>query len=328
MRQAMAEAVVGDDVYGDDPTAQALETRVAELLGKEAALFVPSGTMANQIALWLHCRPGDEVVVGQGAHLAWYESGAGAALAGVQFAVAAGDGRFDPDALDAAVKPDRVVHPRTRLVALENTHNRSGGRVFPPSLADAVARRARHHGLAVHLDGARIWNAAVATGCSPAELAAPADTVSVCFSKGLGAPIGSALVGEREAIGDARRIRKMLGGGMRQVGVVCAAALYALSHHRDRLEADHRHARWLAEAMARTPGVLCDAGSVDTNIVNVTFDRPVASEVAERAAAAGVWVGVTGAACLRLVTHLDLSEAAVGAAADVLREATAAALRA
>ena len=199
MRAAMAGAEVGDDVWGDDPTAAALEVRAAELLGKEAALFVPSGTMANQIALLLHCRPGDEVIVGRGAHTRLYESGAGAAWAGVQFAEVGGaDGTFAADDVDAAALPDDRNLPHTRLVAVENTHNRGGGRVWPRDQLAAVVARARGRGLALHLDGARIWNAAVASGIPERELAAPFDTVSACFSKGLGAPVGACLAGSRE----------------------------------------------------------------------------------------------------------------------------------
>src|SRR6188768_795742 len=227
MREAMAKAAVGDDVYGEDPTVIALERRAAELLGKESALFVASGTMSNQIALLVHTRPGDEVVIGEGAHIAFYESGAGAALAGVQFAQAGAGGLFDADDLSSVVKPKADYHPRTSLVCLENTHNRAGGRIFPQATAQAVVERARASGLSAHLDGARLWHAALAKSTSEAELARPFDTVSVCFSKGLGALVGSALVGTRETINAARRYRKMLGGGMRQAGILAAGALFA-----------------------------------------------------------------------------------------------------
>ncbi len=223
MRAAMAAAEVGDDVWGEDPTARRLEERAAALLGKERALFVPTGTMGNQIALLLHCRPGDEVIVARGAHNRAYESGAGAAWAGVQFAEIGGpDGTFQAaEVLEATLPVDRNL-PRTRLVCVENTHNRGGGTVLPPDTVAAVAAAARSRSVALHLDGARIWNAAVASGLPEHELAAPFDTVSACFSKGLGAPVGSVLAGPREAIDAARRFRKMLGGGMRQVGVLCA----------------------------------------------------------------------------------------------------------
>src|SRR3954468_2381597 len=195
MRDAMLNAAVGDDVYGEDPSVTELERRTADILGKESALFVPSGTMGNQIALLVHTRPGDEGVIGEGAHVAFYESGAGAALSVVQFSQAGADGFFDADKLSAAVKPRADYHPRTSLVCLENTHNRAGGRIFPQLAVEAVVERAPPHRLATHLDGARLWHAALATGVPEADLARPFDTVSVCFSKGLGAPVGSALVG-------------------------------------------------------------------------------------------------------------------------------------
>ena len=225
MRRAMHDADVGDDVYGEDPTALALEARVAAMLGKEAARFVPSGTMANQIALLVHCRPGDEVITSEGAHCAFYESGAGAAWAGVQFVTAGAGVIFSPEALDAAAKPDAYWCPRTRLLTLENTHNRGGGKVLPQDRVEALCAHARARGYATHLDGARLFNASVASGRSVGELAAPFDTVSVCLSKGLGAPVGSLLAGTREHVRAATRLRKMLGGGMRQVGVLAAAGL-------------------------------------------------------------------------------------------------------
>src|SRR5262245_23888308 len=213
MRQAMAQAEVGDDVYGVDPTFRRLEARVAELTGRAAAVFVPSGTMGNQIALLCQTRRGDEVVVGEGSHCVFYESGAAAAWSGVQPIVAGRGGLFDATELAAVIKPPHDYHPRTSVVVVENTHNRAGGRVFPQRTVLAIAEVARARGLRLHLDGARIWNAAAATGLSPAELAAPFDSVSVCFSKGLGAPVGSALCGDTDLVLAARRFRKMLGGG-------------------------------------------------------------------------------------------------------------------
>ena len=200
MREAIARAEVGDDVFGEDPSVRALEEEVAKIVGKEAALFVTTGTMGNQLAIAVHTRPGEEVVVGEGAHVVHYESGAGPALSGVQFAIAGAGGLFDADAMEVRIQPKAYWAPRTSLVCVENTHNRAGGRVFPQADAVAIAARARTHGLGVHLDGARIWNAAAATGLAVAELAAPFDTVSVCFSKGLGAPVGSALCAPREWI--------------------------------------------------------------------------------------------------------------------------------
>jgi len=321
MREAMASAAVGDDVYGEDPTVIALERRVADLLGKESALFVPSGTMSNQIALLVHTRPGDEVVIGEGAHVAFYESGAGAALAGVQFAQAGAGGLFDADELSAAVKPKADYHPRTSLVCLENTHNRAGGRIFPQALVEAVVGRAREHGLGVHLDGARLWHAALASGLSEAELARPFDTVSVCFSKGLGAPVGSALVGTREAVNAARRYRKMLGGGMRQAGILAAGALYALEHQRSRLSLDHD----AAKAFARIASQSSDVRVVppETNIVSLTVDGLSAERIVAEARARGVLVNATGPRSLRAVTHLDLAAADVERAAELLCSAIA-----
>jgi threonine aldolase len=313
MRRAMAEAEVGDDVYGEDPSALRLEARVAELLGKQAALFVPSGTMANQIALMLHCRRGDAVVVGEGTHCMIYESGAAAALAGVQFSVAGCGGLFDADALDAVVPAPRDWLPRASLVVLENTHNRAGGAVWEQGALRAVCARARERGLTVHLDGARLWNASVATGTTLAELAAPADTVSVCFSKGLGAPAGSALCGSSDQIALARRLRKMLGGGMRQVGVLCAAALYAVEQQRDRLAEDHALAKRLAVALAASPGCAVDVGAVQTNIVNVDVAGN-APEFARRLAERGVLVNATSASRLRAVTHRDVQTSDIDAA--------------
>jgi threonine aldolase len=325
MRAAMASAAVGDDVWGEDPTAAALERRSAEVLGKEAALFVPSGTMANQIALLLHCRPGDDVIVGRGSHTRLYESGAGAAWAGVQFTeIGSADGTFAAPELGEACLPSDRNLPRTRLVAVENTHNRGGGRIWPQPQLAAVVAEARARGLALHLDGARIWNAAVATGRPERELAAPFDTVSACFSKGLGAPVGSVLTGPAEAIERARRFRKMLGGGMRQVGVLCAAALHALEHHRARLAEDHANARRLAEGLARLPGVRIDPATVQTNIVIFEVEPLAAAELAARIATAGVRIAPIGASRLRAVTHLDVDasgiDGALAAIAGAMKE--------
>lgn len=319
MREVMATAAVGDDVYGEDPSVRELEERVASVLGKEAALFVPSGTMSNQIALLVHTRPGDEVVIGEGAHVAFYESGAGAALAGVQFAQAGTGGLFDARELSEAVKPLADYHPRTSLVCLENTHNRAGGRVFPQASVSVIAQRARELGLALHLDGARLWHAALATRLSEAELAAPFDTVSVCFSKGLGAPVGSALLGSRDAIRAARRFRKMLGGGMRQAGILARGALFALEHHRARLALDHESASALADSLSPLPGV--SVVPVETNIVAFSLQQGSAARVVEAARSAGVLVNSTGPRSLRAVTHLDVSLSDVKRAAERLAEA-------
>jgi len=310
----MAGAEVGDDVYAEDPTVRKLEECVADLLGKEAALFVPSGTMGNQIALLVHTRPGDEVVVGEGSHCVWYESGAGAAWAGVQFVVAGSGGLFTAEDVLGAVKPVANHFPRTRLVVVENTHNRAGGRIFPQSDVLEIARAARASGLGLHLDGARIWNASVASGVDLRSLVGAFDTASVCFSKGLGAPVGSAFVGSREHVRAAHRFRKMLGGGMRQSGILAAAALYALEHHRERLAEDHRAARLFGEALRDAPGIELAGHPIETNIVSFAVTHGEAEAFVQRAATQGVLLNATGKRTLRAVTHLDIS-------ADQAREA-------
>jgi threonine aldolase len=316
MRDAMARAHVGDDVYGEDPTVRALEERVASIIGKEAALFVPSGTMANQIAILIHTRRGDEVVVGSRAHSFSFESGAGAAIGGVQFAVVGQSGLFGAADVEAALHPGQIMYPRTTLVMVENTHNRAGGRVFPQRDVLQIAALATTRGIKLHLDGARLWNASVATGLAEAELAGPFDTVSVCFSKGLGAPVGSAICGTNDAVRDARRYRKMLGGGMRQAGVIAAGALFALEHNRGRLAEDHRSAREIARVVTQARGATVDLEAVETNIVNVELEFDGANDVAEEARRSGVLVNATGPRALRVVTHLDapFERANVGAA--------------
>lgn len=303
MRAAMAKAEVGDDVYGEDPSAIALESRVAALLGKQAALFVPSGTMGNQIAIMCHSQRGDEVYTGEGSHCIWYESGAGAAWSGVQFVEVGKGGLYEASELAAALKPIAYYCPNPRVVVVENTHNRGGGKVFPSSAVDGIATLAKERGLALHLDGARIWNAAIASGATEKALAAPFDTVSVCFSKGLGAPIGSVLAGSAETILRARRFRKMLGGGMRQIGGLAAACSYALDHHRARLADDHANARRFAEIVAAAPGTTIE--QPETNIVMVDLDRD-AGPMAAALAARGVLVSAFGPKRLRVVTHLDV----------------------
>ncbi len=316
MREAMASAEVGDDVYGEDPTVARLEAQVAELLGKESALFVPSGTMANQIGLALHAHSGEEILAGAGAHLALYESGAAPGLWGIQLTPVPGDGRFDADALREMLRGDLFYYAKQRAVAFENTHNHSGGRVFPQEdLVDAAAL-ARRRGLGVHLDGARLWNAAVATGLDEATLAAPADTVSVCLSKGLGAPVGSVIAFPEARRADALRLRRRLGGAMRQAGILAAAGLYALAHHRSDLCEDHRRARALAEGLAAS-GHRCRPQDVETNIVVFKVSMP-APEFLERAREAGVLLGAIGPQTIRAVTHRDLDDGAIEAAVGAL----------
>jgi threonine aldolase len=321
MRAAMARAEVGDDVYREDPTTRKLEERVAALLGKQAALFVPSGTMGNQIALLLHTQRGAEVIVGEGAHVVHFEAGAGAAWSGVQFALAGKGGLFTARDVEQAARPPSDMAPETRLVWVENTHNRAGGRVFPQSEVAAIAEVARRLNLGLHLDGARLWNAAVATGISEAELAGPFETAGVCFSKGLGAPVGSAIVGSRMFIDRARRFRKMLGGAMRQSGILAAAALYALEHHRERLALDHEAARHLAQILESSPHVTSKSTSVETNIVVVELQRPFAREVVGAAEQVGVLAYAISPAAIRLVTHLDFPPAAAEQAGLLLLRA-------
>lgn len=324
MREAMAKAEVGDDVFGEDPSVLALEEAVASLLGKEAALFVTSGTMGNQLAIALHTRPGDEVIVGEGAHVVFYESGAGPALSGVQFAIAGSGGLFDASAMEERIQAPAYWAPRTSLVCVENTHNRAGGRVFPQADAAAIAAAARARGLAVHLDGARLWNASAATGLSPRELAEPFDTVSVCFSKGLGAPVGSALAGTREATLRARRLRKMWGGGMRQSGILAAAALHALENHRGRLADDHANAKRFAARVATIDGASVEVSRVETNIVNVDLAPPLTGDAVSAAARSlGLLVNASGPRRIRFVWHLDAPGERVEPAAELLAAAIA-----
>jgi threonine aldolase len=322
MKAAMLAAAVGDDVYGEEPTTNALEERVASLLGKEAALFVSSGTMGNQLAIRCHTQPGDEVIVGEGAHPVFYESGAAPVLSGVQFAIAGRGGLFTADEMLAEIKPIAYTSPRTSLVCVENSHNRAGGRIFPQDRIVAIAEEARARGLRLHLDGARLWNVHVATRVPLAVLAAPFDTVSVCFSKGLGAPVGSVLAGPRALITAARRFRKRWGGGLRQVGMLAAAALYALDHHLARLADDHESARALGERAARIAGAHVDLAGVQTNIVNIDLDASLdGARVSQEARTLGLLVNPSAARRLRAVLHLDVSKDDVARAASLLEEA-------
>jgi threonine aldolase len=323
MRQAMAAAPVGDDQYGEDPSVNRLQERIAELLGKEAALFVPSGTMANQIALKILTRPGDDVVVGDEAHIVWHESGAAAANSGVQFTVVGQGGLFTAADLRAACKPPaHIVFPPTTLVAIENTHNRGGGVVFPQSEAVAICETARELGLATYLDGARLFNGAAASGRTLAELAAPFDFVSVALSKGLGCPVGSLIAGRYAGIERARRARRMFGGAMRQSGILAAAGLYALDHNLARLVEDHANARRLAERLVGLRGVSLDLATVQSNIVIFRMEEgaPDAATIVARAEEAGVLVSAFGARIVRAVTHLDVTADQCRHAADVLSE--------
>jgi len=323
MRAAIAAAPVGDDQYGEDPTANALQERVAKLLGKEAALWLPSGTMANQVALRVLTRPGDDVIVSHESHAVWHETGAGAANAGVQFSEIGSRGRFTAAEFVAACKPrGHVIYPPTTLVEIENTHNRAGGVIFPQEEAERVCAAARECDIASFLDGARLWNVAIATRRSPAELAAPFDLVAVALSKGLGAPGGSLLAGSRTLIERSVRYRRMSGGAMRQVGIFAAAGLYALEHHMERLAEDHANARAIAEKLAGSKRVAIDLAAAQTNILvfGVTADAPDAATVVARAKDRGVLIFAFGPRTVRAVTHLDVTREQCTRAAEILLE--------
>ena len=316
MRAAMAAAPVGDDVYGEDPTVARLQARLADELGFEAGLFVPSGTQSNLIALMCHCRRGDEYLVGMEAHTYKYEGGGAAVLGSIQPQpiVNATDGTLPLNALAKAVKPDDPHFARTRLLALENTWH---GRVLPQDYVIAAADWARTRGLAVHLDGARLFNAAIASGKAPREIAAPFDSVSVCLSKGLGAPVGSVLLGSAALIAEAKRWRKMLGGGMRQSGVLAAACLYALDHHVARLADDHVRAERLAEGLRGIEGIVVVAQHTNMVFIEVAAERLRALEAHLRAAEVRASIGYLPT--VRLVTHLDIDDTAIVRAIEVFR---------
>jgi threonine aldolase len=324
MRRAMAEAAVGDDVYGEDPTIQQLEKRTAEVLGKEAALFVPSGTMANQVAIGVHASPGDEVLCEATAHVYVWEGGGIARLSGATTRTIVGDrGLLAPSDFHDKIRNHHDHHyVRTRLVCLENTHNRGGGTVYPIETVAAISAWARGNGIAMHLDGARLWNAVVASGISAAEWSAHFDTVSVCFSKGLGAPVGSAVAGTAEAIRKAHRLRKVFGGGMRQGGIIAAGALHALENHVERLAEDHANAQILARAVEETEGLRLESGPVETNLVWIAVDPALgtAAELVNTLRAEGVLISALGAQVLRCCTHLDVSRDDVERAAERIRE--------
>jgi len=310
MRKAMAEAEVGDDVFGEDPTVNALQEKVARLLGKEAALFVPSGTMANQLSIKSHTQPGDEVIVEASSHPYNFEGGAGAALSGIQFRCLQGlRGTLEPSQIEEAIRRADHHFPVTRLVCLENTHNRGGGSIFPLEKMADIYRLSKSRGLLVHLDGARLWNASVATRIKPSEYAQWADSVSVCLSKGLGAPIGSLVAGSKLFVDRAHRFRKMFGGGMRQVGIIAAAGIYALDHHLERLREDHQNATRLAVGLKEFKGVSIDPRHVQTNIVifDLAGTATRGSQLAESMKREGVLIHAIGKTQIRLVTHLDVT---------------------
>jgi threonine aldolase len=326
MREAMAAAEVGDDVFGEDPTINRLQNHVAELLGKEAALFVPSGSMSNQAAVLSHCGPGDEFICETGCHIYNYEQGAYAQLGGVATRTIDGEyGVLHPEQLHGAIRPTDSHQVRTRLVCLENTHNRGAGRIQPYDHVEEICEWAHEHGLATHLDGARLFNAVVATGIDAKQWARHFDTVSVCFSKGLGAPVGSALAGSRDFIKKAHRRRKALGGGMRQGGIIAAGALYALEHHVDRLADDHEHASQLADVIREIPGLELRPEEPDTNIVIFYVDKNIgtAAEFVERLRQRGLLMLDLCPSIIRAVTHLNLPADGACRAGAVLQEVAA-----
>jgi threonine aldolase len=328
MRKAMAEAEVGDDVFGDDPTVNRLQTVAAEKLGKEAALFVPSGTMGNLAAVLSHCHRGDEIILGDQCHTAMYEAGGVAALGGVhpRTIVTRPDGTLPLEDVEAAIRPDDVHFPITRLISLENTHNRCGGVVLTADYTRQVGDLARKHGLRLHLDGARIFNAAAATATSAKDLAAPADSITFCLSKALCAPVGSVLCGDGEFIRKARRARKQLGGGMRQAGVLAAAGLVALETMADRLGEDHERARRLAERLRTVPGMSLEVDPPPTNMVyfSLSPDGAIDGGGLEQALAReNILIHAVGPRRIRLVVHYWVDDEGVDRAVDAIRRALA-----
>ncbi len=321
MRRAIAEAAVGDDVFGDDPTVNALEDRVAKIFGKGAALFVPSGTMANQVALAAITQPGDEVILERQSHIFNYEVAAASAFSGVQFNALDGDrGVITADDIAPHIREENIHCPVTSVISIENTHNRAGGRIFPLGEMRKVKALAERHGVKVHLDGARLANATVATGISFEDYASCADTISLCFSKGLGAPVGSVVVSDEDTVRRARKKRKMFGGGMRQVGILAAAANYALDHHITRIEDDHKNAVRLGEIISSTSGMEL-LHPVETNIVIFRLDERsytldgFLSSLAER----GILAVPFGSYIVRMVTHLDVEASDIDYVEEVFR---------
>ena len=326
MREAMAQAAVGDDVYGEDPSVNTLQAMAAAMLGKEAGLFVPTGTMGNLASILAHCNRGDEIIMGNLSHTFLYEAGGVAALGGIHPHTIPNqpDGTLAPDDIQAAIRGNDAHLPPTRLIALENTHNRCGGAALSVKYTESIGRLARENNLILHLDGARIFNAAAALQVTPAELAAPADSITFCLSKGLCAPVGSIICGDTEFIRKAHRIRKQLGGGMRQAGILAAAGIVALETIVPRLIDDHQKANELAIALANIPGVILDPGTPYTNMVYLTLGDQIpvdASEVAFRLKEKNILVGVVGTRRFRLVTHFWIDSQAISQIATAFQEA-------
>jgi threonine aldolase len=321
MRAAMAAAEVGDDTFKEDPTVARLERRMAELTGKEAGLFVPSGHMGNQLCLRAHSQPGDSVVCHGGSHIVAYESGAMCALAGLQpFTIDSQDGTFSSAQVRSRLQPDNIHNPRNRIVALENTHNRCGGTVWPLQQLRGVCADAKSLGLAVHIDGARLWNACVATGTQPFDWLGDADSVSMCFSKGLGAPVGSAIAGSREFIERCRFFRKQFGGQMRQAGVLAAAALYAIEEHWPRMHEDHENAKLLAEMLDGVGFLFCQTPQTNIVMINIQVDGPLAKDLVVKIAEKGIDLFAIGDKRIRAVTHLDVSKEEVRQAGELIQQ--------
>ena len=323
MRRAMAEAVCGDDMVSEDPTVNELEARMCGLLGTEAAVFACSGTQSNQMAVWAHCRSGDELLIEETGHIANFEGGAPAVLSGVSCRKIRGSrGLLTADLLQAALRGSNVHFSPTRIVCVENSTNIGGGATYSLNQLREIREWADRHGISVHMDGARLFNACQAQGYSPAEVAACCATVSICFSKGLGCPMGSVLVGSKETIQRARRARKIFGGALRQAGMVAAACVYALDHHIDRLAIDHANARFFAEEIATIPGIVIDPASIETNLVFFEIDPAIATgeQVSRALAERGIRINPLAPQRLRACTHLDVDRAGVQQAAAGLRE--------
>jgi len=323
MRAAIAAAEVGDDVFGDDPTVNRLQERAAALLGKEAALFVPSGSMANQVSIRAVCEPGDEIIADETTHSYNFETGGPAALSGVSMRLIAGvRGLFTAEQAEALIRPDNAHYPHTRMIIVENTNNRGGGTIWPVEQVASLRALAERRNLHLHMDGARLLNACVARGLAPTDYTQHVHSVSLCFSKGLGAPVGSIAAGPNSFIRRCHRFRKMFGGAMRQAGILAAAALYALDHNVERLAEDHANARRLAEAIAGLPGIRLDPTNVETNIIIFEVEPPLgtSADLVARLRERGVWVLATGPNKVRAVTHLDVSRSQIDHAITVFRQ--------
>lgn len=323
MRDAMAKAEVGDDVFGEDPTVNALQEKVAALLGKEAALYVPSGTMGNQTCIKVHTQPGDEIIAERGSHVFNYETGGIAFLSSAQAVTLEGNrGVFTPEDIKRVIRPKAYYMPRTRLIVIENTHNRAGGTIFPLEQIREISDLAGKEGIRMHLDGARLWNACVETGIAPKHYAAYFDSVSVCLSKGLGAPVGSVIAGTSSFIAEARRVRKIFGGGMRQAGILAAAGIYALDHNIARLKEDHAKAKYLATELSTIKGFAIDLEGVHTNIVIVDISRTRKSpdEILSTLKERGVLLTLGNYLGIRAVAHMDVSMEQVKEAAAIIRQ--------